>query len=130
MRHWKLIAAGVVLVLIVVGAAAALALGNGLGENAAGDVRTGPADAPAARLVMQDNTFEPASVSVPAGTPVEIEVRNDGAANHNLTSEALHVSTGPTQPGVVKTIVVTIPRGTTRFVCTWHSGMAVDITGS
>jgi hypothetical protein len=32
--------------------------------------------------------------------------------------------------GDVKTITVTLPAGTTRFVCTWHPGMVVDVVGA
>jgi hypothetical protein len=34
------------------------------------------------------------------------------------------------QSGDVKTVTVTLPAGTTRFVCTWHQGMVVDITAA
>jgi plastocyanin len=129
MRHWKLILGGLAVVVLVLGAAAAFALSTTLGEAAAGDVRPGPAASPAARLVMRDNVFDPASVSVPAGQAIEIEIENDGAVDHNFTNEALRVSTGPTKPGEVKTVALTIPAGTTRFVCTWHAGMTVDVTG-
>ncbi|HEY7131107.1 MAG TPA: cupredoxin domain-containing protein [Candidatus Limnocylindrales bacterium] len=129
MRHWKLIVGGVVVVVLVLGAAAALALSNTLGEAAAGDVSSGPATGDAQHLTMKDNAFEPTSIEVAAGTPVQIELRNDGQANHNFTSEALHVSTGPMKTGDVKTVTITVPKGTTQFICTWHQGMVVDVVG-
>ena len=79
---------------------------------------------------MTDNAFEPSTVDVAAGTPVEIELRNNGQANHNFTSDALHVSTGPMRPGSIETMTVTVPKGTTRFVCTWHPGMVIDVDGA
>jgi plastocyanin len=79
---------------------------------------------------MHDNSFEPKSVSVTAGTSVEIELRNAGQTNHNFTSQALGVSTGPMEPGAVTTISLTVPEGTTQFVCTWHPGMVVDVVGN
>ena len=130
MRHWKLIVGAVVVVLLVVGGASVFALSGGLGATAAGDVTDGPAASAAAKVAMKDNTFEPASVTVPAGTPVQIELSNPGQANHNFTSEALHVSTGPMKTGDVKTVSVTVPKGTTQFVCTWHQGMVIDVVGS
>lgn len=130
MRHWKLIV-GALAVLVVIGGVAAVAvLGSGLGESAAGDVRDGPAAPGAAQVAMTDNAFEPTTVNVAAGAPVEIELRNDGQASHNFTSDALHVSSGPMQPGGIKTVTVTVPKGTTRFVCTWHPGMVIDVDGS
>jgi plastocyanin len=132
MRIGRSIAVAIVVVgvLVVAVAAFALTLGNSLGETAAGDVRSGAAADAATRLEMQDDLFEPASVDVAAGTPVEIEVHNAGQANHNLTSEGLHVSTGPMEPGDVMTVTVTLPAGTTQFVCTWHQGMVVDVAAA
>ena len=99
MRHWKLIV-GALAVLVVIGGVAAVAvLGSGLGESAAGDVRDGPAAPGAAQVAMTDNAFEPTTVNVAAGAPVEIELRNDGQASHDFTSDALHVISGPMQPG-------------------------------
>jgi len=130
MRYWKLIVVGVVVIVLVLGAAAALALTNSLGETAAGDVRPGPATDPAATVSMQDDRFEPTSISVPAGTQVEIELRNDGQANHNFTSQDLNVSTGPMKAGDVTTVKLTVPEGATQFVCTWHPGMVIDVVGT
>jgi len=129
MRQRKLIVGGGVAIVVVVGAAALFAMSNTLGEAAAGDVRSGSAPAAAAHVVMQDDSFAPASVSVAAGSQVEIELRNAGQANHNFTSQALHVSTGSMTPGEVKTVSITVPKGTTPFVCTWHPGMVIDVDG-
>jgi plastocyanin len=130
MRHWKLIAGAVVLIVVIGGAAAFAVLGSGLGESAAGDVRPGPAGAAAAQVVMTDNAFQPTTAEVAAGTPVEIELHDNGQADHNFTSDALHVSTGPMKPGDVATMTVTVPKGTTQFVCTWHQGMVIDVEGT
>jgi plastocyanin len=129
MRRWKLIVGAVVLVVVIAGAAAVAVLGSGLGETAAGDVRPGPASQGAAQVVMTDNAFQPTTVDVPAGTPVQIELRNNGQANHNFTNDALHASTGPLRAGEIATMTVTLPKGTTRFVCTWHTGMVIDVNG-
>ena len=130
MGHWKLIVGGIVAIVLVVGVAASLTLTGSLGETAAGDVRQGPADHPAARVDVQDNQFAPTTVSVAAGSPVQIELRNDGKVSHNFTSEALHVSTGPMQPGDVTTVSVSVPKGTTEFLCTWHQGMVISVVGT
>jgi plastocyanin len=124
------IAGAIVLVLVIGVGAAVLVLGGGLGETAAGDVRDGPGSADATRITMVDNAFQPTGVSVRSGSPIEIELTNAGTANHNFTSEALKVSTGPMSPGDVRTMTLTIPPGTTEFVCTWHPGMVVRVTGA
>lgn len=129
MRHWKLIVGAVALVLVLGAGAAIAVLGSGLGKSAAGDVHPGPAGADAAQVVMTDNAFQPATVDVTAGAPAAIELHNNGQANHNFTSEALHVSTGPLKPGEVATMTVSVPKGATRFVCTWHTGMVIDVNG-
>src|SRR5262245_49434686 len=120
-KRTLLIGTALVVVVLAVGVGiAAFALASGLGETAAGDLRQGPGGPDATAIAMVDNAFEPTTVEVTAGAPTEFELRNDGQANHNFTSTALGVSTGPMQPGDVATLTVTVPAGTTQFVCTWH----------
>ncbi len=116
--------------LLIIGAMPLVAVAcGGLGETAGGDVHPGTAEPGATAIVMRDDTFEPASVDVPQGA-VQFELRNEGANNHNFTNEALKVSTGPVKPGEVVTVNVTIPAGANQFLCTWHPGMAISVTGS
>ena len=104
----------------------------GLGESAAGDVQSGPpaAGVDAIQLAMDDEVFNPDVLQVPADTPVTLEITNEGSENHNFTIESLNVSTGPMEPGDVKTATFTPEAGTTEFVCTWHPGMVIDVTGA
>ena len=67
---------------------------------------------------------------VRAGSPVTLEVRNEGKKNHNFTIHSLHVSTGPMHPGDVQTVRFTRPKGSTESSCTWHSGMVGRIVGT
>jgi plastocyanin len=99
--------------------------GCGLGESAGGNVQDGeaPPDSNAVEVIMRDSLFEPEVIEVPAGTPVTVEIRNDGAENHNFTIQSLNTSTGPMEGGDVKTVTFTPEAGTTEFVCTWHEGM-------
>jgi plastocyanin len=116
--------------LVAIGAAVGLIVvlaGCGAGEEASGDVHKGAAGAGAVRVVMQDDRFQPAVLRVPAGSPVTLEVRNDGQKNHNLTIAGLDVSTGPMHHGDVTTVRLTAPKGTTQFRCTWHQGMVGQI---
>ena len=125
MGRWKiLLAIGVAVGLVV------LLSGCGQGETASGDVRDGPAGAGAVRLVMEDSTFQPQVLEVPAGSPVTVEVRNDGSKNHNFTIDRLGVSTGPMHHGDVKTVAFTAPKGSTEFSCTWHKGMVGRIVAA
>ncbi len=125
MSHWKtLLTIGVAVGLVVVLA------GCQQGEKAAGNVRTGPAGSGAVRVLMEDNTFQPQVLKVPAGSPVTVEVRNAGDKSHNLTIEGLHVSTGAMHHGDVKTVTFTAPKGATEFSCTWHRGMVGRIVAT
>ena len=81
----------VVVILIGVGVAAFALAGGGLGETAAGDLKAGSGGPDATVVAMHDNTFDPATLQVPAGVPTAFELRNDGQANHNFTSTALGV---------------------------------------
>src|SRR5262245_15091830 len=130
MKRWMLVGGLVVIVLVVAAGVAIAALGGGLGESAGGDVKDGPGDAGATTISLQDNFFEPTNVTVATGTPVQFQLTNDGATNHNFTSDSLKVSTGPVTPGQAKTLTVAIPAGTTQFLCTWHPGMVISVTGS
>jgi plastocyanin len=117
-------------ILVAIGAAVGLIValaGCGAGEQASGDARRGAAGAGAVRVVMQDDSFQPAVLRVPAGSPVTLEVRNDGQKNHNLTIAGLDVSTGPMHHGDVMTVRFTAPKGATQFRCTWHQGMVGQI---
>ena len=115
---------------VVIGLVALSAVScGGLGETSAGDVRPGTAEPGATAIVMHDDTFEPVSVSVPQGA-AQFELRNEGANNHNFTNQALNVSTGPLKPGQVATVNVTIHAGANQFLCTWHPGMEITVTGT
>jgi plastocyanin len=129
MRRWKVLI-GVAALVLIVGAGAVVALSNALGEKAAGDVRQGPGGPGATQIVMYDDTFQPGSVQVDAGVPATFEVRNAGQSSHNFTSTDLNVSTGAMESGDIVTVTVTVPKGTTQFVCTWHPGMVMEVIGT
>lgn len=114
---------------VAVGLVVALA-GCQEGESASGDVQKGPAGPGAVRVVMRDSSFQPGVVRVTAGSPVTLEIRNDGSKNHNLSIGSLHVSTGSMHGGDVTAVRFTAPSGTTEFRCTWHPGMTGQIVGT
>jgi plastocyanin len=125
MGRWKtLVTVGLAVGLVV------LLAGCQQGEKAAGNVRAGAAGPGAVRVVMKDSTFQPEVLEVRAGSPVTVEVRNDGDKSHNFTIDGLHVSTGAMHHGDVKTVTFTAPKGTTEFSCTWHRGMVGRIVAT
>lgn len=94
-----------------------------------GDVRDGAGGPDAVRVVMEENTFTPASLELPAGTEAEIEVTNDGSAAHDFTIDDVGLSTGSMSSGDVVTATFTVPEGSTEFRCTIHGGMDGRIVG-
>ena len=94
----------------------------------------GDASAPAGEVVRitvgtdagADLRFEPAEVSVPAGSSVELTFQNQATVPHNLTFQgAITAATATTvEPGASDTVEFQAPApGSYPFVCTLHPGM-------
>lgn len=75
----------------------------------------------------QNNRFQPAEVTIPAGETVRITFRNEGSAIHNMrvTAEGREFSSDQiVNPGGSSTFQVKIDRpGSYRFVCDYHPEM-------
>jgi uncharacterized cupredoxin-like copper-binding protein/mono/diheme cytochrome c family protein len=82
-------------------------------EEAQGQV---PAAASAQTVTAFDIYFEPKEVTIPANTDVTFTLPNDGAAAHNFSIDALHISVD-LPPGETKTVVVNAPPGSYQFYC-------------
>jgi plastocyanin len=74
--------------------------------------------------------LEPHRLELPAGEEVEIEITNEGGTTHDLTIEALGLSTGPIEPAKVVTAAFAVPEGETTFMCSIHGGMDGVVVGS
>jgi nitrite reductase (NO-forming) len=95
-----------------------------------GSVASGPATATAAKIAAADgNRFTPATLELPAGEKVTIEITNTDDAAHDFAIEAAGLNTGTIQGGAVATATFTVPEGTTEFKCTFHRGMTGTIEG-
>src|SRR4029453_14897930 len=93
-----------------------------------GNVAAGPATGAAAKVQAVDgNRFTPASLELPAGEQVTIQVTNSDDAAHDFAVEAAGLNTGTIQGGAVATATFTVPEGTTKFKCTFHRGMTGTI---
>lgn len=99
------------------------------GAERSGDIRDGAGGPDAVRIVMEDNTFTPDSLELPAGTEAEIEIANDGNAVHDFTIDDLELSSGAMNAGEIVTATFDVPEGTTEFHCTIHGGMDGTIVG-
>jgi nitrite reductase (NO-forming) len=85
-------------------------------------------------IVAQDIDFQPATMLLAAGEPVNVTVTNDGEAMHDFTLEIADVHVN-VEPGQSKTTSLTIDEpGTYEAVCTVaghaDAGMTIDVTVS
>jgi plastocyanin len=102
----------------------------GCSRERSGEVITGPGGPDAIDVATEDSRFVPESLELEAGAEVEIEIRNDGAAQHNFVIDDLNLSTGTLSSGDVVTATLTVPDGTTAFHCTFHPGMDGEIVAT
>jgi nitrite reductase (NO-forming) len=95
-----------------------------------GEVASGPATGDAAKIEAVDgDRFTPATLELPAGEAVTIEITNADDRAHDFAIEAADLNTGTIEAGAVATATFTVPEGTTEFVCTFHGGMTGTIEG-
>jgi nitrite reductase (NO-forming) len=95
-----------------------------------GNVGSGPATGDAAKIEAFDgDRFTPATLELPAGEKVTIEITNTDDRAHDFAIEAAGLNTGTIEAGAVATATFTVPEGTSEFVCTFHSGMTGTIEG-
>jgi nitrite reductase (NO-forming) len=95
-----------------------------------GNTGSGPATEDAVKIQAVDgDRFTPATLELPAGEEVTIEITNTDDRAHDFAVEAADLNTGTIETGAVATATFTVPEGTTQFVCTFHSGMTGTIEG-
>jgi plastocyanin len=95
-----------------------------------GTVASGPATGDAAKIEAVDgDRFTPKTLKLPAGKAVTIEITNTDGRAHDFAIEAADLNAGTVQAGAVATATFTVPEGTTKFKCTFHSGMTGTIEG-
>ena len=75
--------------------------------------------AQAIALTTTEFAIEPERVTIEAGKPVAIELRNEGALAHNIRIDALEVKSDTIQAGEATTVSFTAPEaGTYTIYCT------------
>ena len=135
-KYTKLIAVGGLSLLALIGAAGC---GGGSDEevfdpgaqakptSSGGSTGGGDAAAESIKVSMKDNLFDPKTLTVPAGKSVEIVVKNDGQAVHNLhiLSEAKEgkdfSSAATVAPGAENKFTIKLnKKGTYNFQCDYH----------
>lgn len=135
-KYLRLFAAGSVAMLAVVGA---VACGGGEDEEvfdpgaqakspASGGTPSGSgAAAESIKVIMKDNLFEPKTLTVTAGKSVQIELKNEGQAVHNMhvlsaAQEGKDFSSAATiNPGAENKFTIKLnKKGTYNFQCDYH----------
>ncbi|HZA84875.1 MAG TPA: cupredoxin domain-containing protein [Actinomycetes bacterium] len=115
---------------VITATALGMALAACNSSDPVGNVAAGPATGDAAKIEAADgDTFTPKTLKLPAGEAVTIEITNTDDRAHDLAVEAADLNTGTIQAGAVATATLTVPEGTTEFVCTFHRGMTGTIQG-
>lgn len=113
----------------------AIALGGALAacsnsSDPVGNVAAGAATGDAVKIEAVDgDRFTPATLELPAGEEVTIEITNTDDRAHDFAVEAADLNTGTIETGAAATATFTVPEGTTQFVCTFHGGMTGTIEG-
>jgi plastocyanin len=92
-------------------------------SNPSGNVSAGPAGGNAELIVIEDRAFRPSTLEASPGEEIVVEITNEDGAAHDFAIDALKLNTGNIDPGEVATARFAVPDGTTRFRCTYHSGM-------
>jgi plastocyanin len=95
-----------------------------------GNVASGPARGDTPKIQAADgNHFTPKTLQLPAGKQVTIQITNTDDRAHDFAIEAANLNTGTIQAGAAATATFTVPKGTTKFKCTFHRGMTGTIQG-
>jgi plastocyanin len=107
---------------VVVGAALVLAACGGDDGNGGGG---GGGGGTATSLSMVDNAFEPADLTVAAGS--SLEVSNDGQAPHNITIEGTDIDED-VDPGQSTSITIDAEAGEYTMFCEFHRAAGMEGT--
>lgn len=75
-----------------------------------------------------DNSFDPSSLSAPAGSEVTVEVTNDGSNSHTFTIDDPAVDTSSIASGGSASATFTMPDTSITFYCAIHGEDAMSGT--
>lgn len=76
-------------------------------------------------LTTVDNAFQPSSLTVSSGS--ELELTNDGQAEHNFTIEGSDV-TQDVEPGESATVSIDVDPGDYTMFCKYHRAIGMEGT--
>ena len=87
---------------------------TGSGEEAGGT------ESVALQVTAVDNSFDPNTLSAPAGSEVTVELTNEGNNPHTFTIDDPEVDTGGVDGGDSATVTFAMPDAPVTFYCTIH----------
>jgi plastocyanin len=93
--------------------------GGGEGKGAGGDGDTGGGNT----LSMVDNAFQPSSLTVAAGS--DLELTNDGQTIHNLSIEGTDLSED-LEAGQSTTVTIDLEPGDHTMFCEYHRSIGME----
>ncbi len=86
-------------------------------------------EAGAVTIEMVEMAFVPATVAIPADTPVTFTLATTGLAIHNFSIEELDVNVD-VPPGQTDTVTITAPAGTYEIYCAIPGHEAAGMVGT
>jgi nitrite reductase (NO-forming) len=132
-RRTFLTVGGVGIAAAAVGARAVLAQDSTSTPAAGATPGATPGASPTASGVIEVKTvdikFEPAELSIPADTEVEIKVTNEGKLQHDFTLEDTDFATDLLDSGDTQTLKVKLAAGDYTYYCTVPGHRAAGMEG-
>ena len=92
-------------------------------SEAKGNVGRGDAREPSVEITMDDGSFDPETIQLPAGEEVTIQLTNEDGMAHDFAIETLDINTGTVESRESAYATFVMPDQPVEFVCTFHSGM-------
>ena len=111
------------LVLVAAVLAAVTLVACSPSSEAKGDVGKGEASDASVELTIDDGSFDPDTIQLPAGEEVTVQLTNEDGAPHDFAVETLDINTGTIESRKSAYATFVMPDEPIEFVCTFHSGM-------
>ena len=92
-------------------------------SEAKGDVGKGEAQSASVEITMNDDSFDPDTIQLPAGEEVTVQLTNEDGMPHDFAIETLDINTGTIDTDASAYATFVMPEEPIEFVCTFHSDM-------
>ena len=92
-------------------------------SEAKGNAGAGEAPDASVEIMIDDGSFDPDTIELPAGKEVTVQLTNKDGSVHDFAIETLDINTGTIEPRKSAYATFVMPEEAIEFVCTFHSGM-------